>query len=204
MVNTLALDIETSNYSHEIGGWGNTYLFEPTVVATWDGDNGTVYCNKMDIISKDLPQYVTIKKLHPRTLGKDLDAHVMGGGQIVGHNIKKFDLPILRDSLDCWAAGEIMHKSKTLIIDTSSLLRSIIGHPVPLSDVVHHTLGRDKLMNSHDAPFEWRKGQYGKVAKYCLDDAKLSYDLWRHGQTEGLVKARSRDTGAVTEYEVNW
>ena len=34
MTGILALDIETSNYSHEIGGWGNTHLFEPSVVAT--------------------------------------------------------------------------------------------------------------------------------------------------------------------------
>ena len=39
----LALDIETANYSHDIGGFHNTVLFEPTVVATWDGDQGTVY-----------------------------------------------------------------------------------------------------------------------------------------------------------------
>ena len=25
----LALDIETANFSHEIGGWKNTHLFEP-------------------------------------------------------------------------------------------------------------------------------------------------------------------------------
>tara|TARA_R110000824_G_scaffold171467_2_gene349113 strand:- start:117 stop:722 length:606 start_codon:yes stop_codon:yes gene_type:complete len=200
---TLALDIETANYSHEIGGWGNTHLFEPTVVATWDGNSGTVYCNKGDSIRDDLPD-VTIKSLHPRVLGDALTKEVAAGGLIIGHNIKKFDLPVLRDSLDCWSAGDIMYKSKESIIDTSNLLRSVIGHAVPLSDVVHHTLGRDKMMKSEDAPLEWRRGQYGKVVKYCLDDAKLSYDLWEHGKIEGFVKARSRDTGAVTEYEVNW
>ena len=68
----LALDIETGNYSHDIGGFRNTYLFEPTVVATWDGDNGTVYCNKS--LSK-LPSNVVVKKLHPKILGEDLQKH---------------------------------------------------------------------------------------------------------------------------------
>ena len=42
----LSLDIETTNYSHEVGGWDKTPLFEPSVVATWDGETGTIYCKK--------------------------------------------------------------------------------------------------------------------------------------------------------------
>ena len=204
MTGILALDIETSNYSHEIGGWGNTHLFEPSVVATWDGEHSTVYCQKHAEIEREMPDDVIIKSLHPKTLGKDLEKHIEAGGKLLGHNIVKFDLPILRDSLDCWTASDILSKSKVNIIDTSVILRSVTGHSVPLSDAVGHTLGRDKLLNSHDAPLEWRRGQYGKVAKYCLDDAKLVYDLWVYGNDEGFIKSRSRETGEVMEYEVNW
>ena len=204
MTGILALDIETSNYSHEIGGWGNTHLFEPSVVATWDGENSTVYCQKHAEIEREMPDDVVIKNLHPKTLGKDLEKHIEAGGRLLGHNIMKFDLPILRDSLDCWTAYDILAKGPTTVIDTSVILRSVIGHAIPLSDAVGHTLGRDKLMNSHDAPLEWRRGQYGKVAKYCLDDAKLVYDLWAHGNDEGFIKSRSRETGEVLEYDVKW
>ncbi len=38
----------------------------------------------------------------------------------------------------------------------------------------------------------------------CLDDAKLVYDLWVHGNDEGFIKSRSRETGEVMEYEVKW
>lgn len=154
----LALDIETSNFSHEIGGWGNTHLFEPSVVATWDGDQGTVYANKS--VEKYLPEGTIIKSLHPKTLGEDLSKHVADGGLILGHNLKGFDLPVLRDGFDCWTAGELLSKSTEQIFDTSFLLRSIIGHSVPLSDACYHTLNKGKLMNSHDAPTEWRKGNY--------------------------------------------
>ena len=43
MSKVMALDIETSNYSHEIGGWDKTHLFEPTVVATWDGEEAHIF-----------------------------------------------------------------------------------------------------------------------------------------------------------------
>ena len=42
MSGIMALDIETGNYSWEIGGWDKHSLFEPTVVATWDGNDGHV------------------------------------------------------------------------------------------------------------------------------------------------------------------
>ena len=45
-MNVLALDIETKNYSHEIGGWGNTHMFEVSTVCTWDGNHGTVYIDE--------------------------------------------------------------------------------------------------------------------------------------------------------------
>ena len=38
MTDIMALDIETGNYSWEIGGWDKHSMFEPTVVATWNGD----------------------------------------------------------------------------------------------------------------------------------------------------------------------
>ena len=45
MSDILALDIETANFSHEIGGFGNTAMFEITVAATYDGINKTIYCS---------------------------------------------------------------------------------------------------------------------------------------------------------------
>jgi len=85
MSDILALDIETANFSHEIGGWRNTSMFEPSVVATWDGDKGTIYCNK----SLDVDD--TVKALHPRTLGDDLADHIAKGGKVLGHNLRSFD-----------------------------------------------------------------------------------------------------------------
>lgn len=201
---TLALDIETGNYSHEIGGWDQTHLFEPTVVATWDGDQGTIYVNKRSR-HKDrcIPEGVIIKKLHPQVLGEDLRKHVDGGGSIIGHNIRHFDMPILRDALDCWTAGDLLSK-KEYLVDTSQVLKRVAGHAIPLGDACIHTLGQGKTMKSHDAPMEWRYKNYDKVSEYCLKDAQLVYDLWRFGKDEGFVKARCRKTGEVKEYEIEW
>ena len=201
MSDLLALDIETANFSHEIGGWHNTHMFEPSVVATWDGKDGTIYCNK----SLDVDD--TVKALHPRTLGEDLAEHIEKGGQIIGHNIKSFDLPVLRDALDCWTAGDIMSKTDE-VIDTKHLVRKAAlaygSVDTSLSMLVKHTLDNNKLMNGEDAPTAWRAGDYDGVAKYCLSDAKLTYDLYQFGKSEGYISSRNVETGDIIEIEVKW
>tara|TARA_R100000152_G_C6710593_1_gene138288 strand:+ start:80 stop:688 length:609 start_codon:yes stop_codon:yes gene_type:complete len=200
MSDIMALDIETGNYSHEIGGWDKTALFEPTVVATWDGTNGHIFTN-MDVQVEGVNHY---HPLHPRDLGDHLQKHVEGGGKILGHNLLGFDLPVLNDALDCYYAGELMRNSEH-IIDTSRMMSKLAGHRVPLDDVCKHTLGLGKTaMTSDEAPLAWREGRYDDVADYCLKDCKLVYDLYRHGQVEGLVKARHVETGLVTDYGVEW
>jgi len=200
MTDVMALDIETSNYSWEIGGWDNTHLFKTTVVATYDGDNSTVFCDEVD----------GAEPLHPRAVGEHILNHIEKGGVLVGHNIIRFDLPVLRDSLDCYAAGEILRSHKDSVLDTSQHLRKssgMIGNSffITLDDVCKHTLGIGKtVMTSMDAPIAWRDERYDEVADYCVKDAKLNWDLWRHGADHGFVKSRSRWSGEIVKLEVDW
>ena len=167
-------------------------------MATWDGDEGHVF-SKEDLELEG----ATVHPLHPRELGEHLQKHVDGGGIILGHNLMGFDLPVLKDALDCHYAGELMAKNKECVIDTSAILRSA-GTPVSLGDLCKHTLGTTKLMDSADAPKAWEEGKYREVAEYCLKDAQLVYDLLKHGREEGFVKARNVETGIVDDIEVMW
>ena len=203
MSGVMSLDIETANYSHDIGGWANTHLFNPTVVATWDGQDATVFCNH------DIDVDADVRPLHPRDVGEHIMAHIEAGGAIVGHNILRFDLPVLRDALDCHAAGEVLRKHKDNLIDTAVLCRSAstdIGKAffVALDGLCLHTLSQGKMMKSADAPRLWADGDYESVVKYCVDDARLNWQLWDHGAKTGIVKARSRWTGDVSDLRVDW
>ena len=196
----MALDIETSNFSYEIGGWDKTHLFEPIIVATWDGDEGHIF-SKEDIELSGM----TSHPLHPRDIGEHLEKHVDGGGRIIGHNICGFDLPILRDALDCHYAGVLLNKAKELVVDTARTLRNAAGYGVPLDDVCKTTLGEGKVsMGSADAPLAWREGRYAEVAKYCVEDCKMNLDLFNHGREHGVVKSRNVSTGIIDDIEVLW
>tara|TARA_R100000406_G_scaffold92619_1_gene81769 strand:- start:195 stop:800 length:606 start_codon:yes stop_codon:yes gene_type:complete len=200
MSEVMALDIETGNYSYEIGGWDKHSLFEPTVVATWDGDNGHVF-SKQDIEMTT----AEVHELHPRTLGDHLQKHIDNGGVILGHNIKKFDLPVLNAALDCWTAGDLMTKAES-VIDTKLLVSKAGGKDIAtsLEMLARNTLDIGKSMTSHDAPEAWRAGRYLEVAEYCLKDSQLTYDLYQYGRENGIVKSRSLEDGSIVEIEVNW
>jgi DEAD/DEAH box helicase domain-containing protein len=200
----MALDIETGNFSHEIGGWGKTHMFEPTVVATWDGEEAHVFSKADDVIVAD----AHIHPLHPRELGEHLKKHVDEGGLVVGHNIRGFDLPVLRDALDMHYAGVLLSKAlegSDTVVDTSWAVRSATGRSHHLDSLCKHTLGKGKeIMDSADAPVAWREGRYAEVIKYCIADCKLNYDLFLHGRNEGFVKSRNEETGMIEEYQIGW
>ena len=197
-MSVLALDIETKNYAHEIGGWENTHMFIPSTVCTWDGEQGTIYIDKNidDMIKGD----VLVKSLSE--LKFDLDDHLKKGGVLLGHNIAAFDLRVLRDAMDIYCIKGCLEDKA--YIDTTHTLNKEYGERYSLNNLVQHTLGAEKLMDGADAPMVWKSGGYAEVAEYCLDDCKLVYDLWKHGQKESFVKGFSMNDSTIKKMEVDW
>tara|TARA_R100000781_G_scaffold111292_1_gene77642 strand:- start:472 stop:1065 length:594 start_codon:yes stop_codon:yes gene_type:complete len=194
--NVLAFDIETKNLSNEIGGWNNTHMFLVSTVATWDGDIAKVYVDEPDNITKGEYQILPMSQLK-----YDLDNHFEKGGKLLGHNIAGFDLPVLRDSLDIYCISKYFKHRQ--YIDTSQLITKACGERIALQNVIDHTLGESKLLESHDAPALWKMGEYDKVIKYCLSDSKLVYDLWIAGKSD-TIKAFSINNKEIIDIEVKW
>ena len=197
-MSVLALDIETKNMSYEIGGFGNTHMFQVSTVATWDGNTGTVYVDEP--VESFAKSGHIIKSL--RELKYDLDNHFQKGGLLLGHNIAAFDLPILRDSMDIYCINKYLKDEK--YIDTSKILLKEHGERFQLKNLVKCTMDDYKLMDSADAPKLWKMGQYNEVVEYCMKDTQLVYDLWKYGQDNGIVKAFSLEKAEHKDLEVKW
>tara|TARA_R100000734_G_C3295523_1_gene86747 strand:+ start:138 stop:731 length:594 start_codon:yes stop_codon:yes gene_type:complete len=194
----LAIDLETKNMSYDIGGFGNTHMFQVSTVATWDGNTGTVYVDEP--VNSFAKSGHIVKSL--RELKYDLDEHLQKGGLLLGHNIVAFDLPILRDSMDIFCINKYLSEEK--YIDTSKLLLKEHGERFQLKNLVKCTMNDAKLMDSADAPKLWKMGQYDEVVEYCMKDTQLVYDLWQYGQNNGIVKAFSVEKGEHLDLEVKW
>ena len=197
-MSVLALDIETKNMSYEIGGFGNTHMFQVSTVATWDGNNGTVYVDEtLDTFQKS---NIVVKSL--RQLKYDLDDHFQKGGVLLGHNLAAFDLPVLRDAMDIYCINKYLKEER--YIDTSKALLKGHGERYQLKNLVKCTMQDFKLMESADAPRLWKMGQYDDVVEYCLKDTQLVYDLWKYGQDNGFVKGFSIEKEEQLDLEVDW
>tara|TARA_R100000700_G_C3136863_1_gene119994 strand:+ start:306 stop:899 length:594 start_codon:yes stop_codon:yes gene_type:complete len=197
-MSVMAIDLETKNMSHEIGGFGNTHMFMVSTVSTWNGNNGCVYLDEpLDTFTKS---NVEVKPLSQ--LKYDLDDHFQKGGLLLGHNIQAFDLPILRDSMDIYCINKYLKEKQ--FIDTSKELVKEHSERFQLKNLVKCSLEDNKLMESADAPKLWKQGEYDKVVEYCLKDTQLVYDLWKYGQENGFVKAFSVEKEKHLDLEVNW
>jgi len=169
-----------------------------STVCTWDGDKGTIYIDKaVDDLKKS---NIEIKPLSQ--LKFDLDDHLEKGGTLLGHNIAGFDLPVLKNAMDIYCIKKYMDNKA--YIDTSRILNKEYGERYSLSNLVQHTLGSDKMMESAMAPEVWKAGGYSEVADYCLKDCQLVYDLWQHGQNNKMVKGFSIDQEEVLDLGVDW
>ena len=194
----LALDIETKNFAHEIGGWDNTHMFKVSTVCTWDGDKGTIYIDKaVDELNKG---NVEVKPLSQLKFA--LDDHLQKGGKLLGHNLAGFDLPVLRDSMDIFCIHKYLNQRA--YVDTSREMQKTAGERYTLNNLVKHTLDDSKTMDSADAPVIWKQGGYSQVAEYCLKDCQLVYDLWRHGVENKVVKGFSMEKEEKVEVGVDW
>ena len=111
-------------------------------------------------------------------------------------------MPVLRDALDIYCIRKYI--STKQYIDTSQYFVKNHGERYSLNNLVDHTLGRQKTLDSMDAPRLWKQGEFDIVVDYCLKDSQLVYDLWKHGQDEGFVKAFNIDREEKVTMEVEW
>jgi hypothetical protein len=111
-------------------------------------------------------------------------------------------LPVLRDAMDIYCIHKYLSESQ--YIDTSKILLKEHGERFPLNNLVDHTLGKQKTLDSMDAPRLWKAGEYDIVVDYCMKDSQLVYDLWKYGQDNGIVKAFSMNDEREVELGVDW
>ena len=93
---------------------------------------------------------------------------------LVGFNINKFDLPVLAP----YYLGK-MSQFKTL--DLLDEVEKQLGHRVALDDLARATLGTKKSGHGFLAIDYFRNGEWEKLIAYCLDDVRITRELYEYG-----------------------
>ena len=100
---------------------------------------------------------------------------------LVGYNSDHFDIPILNK----YYPGDL---TKIRSLDLLAEIRSVLGRRLKLDSVAKATLGKGKSGDGLDAVRWWEEGQYEKVKKYCLDDVRITKEVYEFAITNGKVR----------------
>jgi len=127
-------------------------------------------------------------KLAPRLQSAEL---------LIGFNIRRFDLPVLQPYLP--------FSTTTLpVLDIMEEVVKNLGHRLSLESLAQATLGRGKSGSGLDALRWFKEGKFDLIAKYCLDDVKLTKELYDYGKEHGRLFATSRFSEEKLQIPVFW
>ena len=154
----LVLDIESKKSFDEVGGAHNKHLLGVSVVGVYhyEGDRFEAY-REEDFA--------------------ELEVALKEAEQIIGFNLIGFDWPVLAAELGDWVRD-------LPTLDIMYEVQRVLGHRVSLNSIAKATLGTTKLGSGLDALVYYADGDWEKLERYCLEDVKLTRDIYEYAKKE--------------------
>jgi len=165
----VTLDVETKKIFDDVGGFFPEKLgvsFVGVNVRRQAGEEGEM----QSYFEADLP------KLFPLLEKADV---------VIGYNIDGFDMPTLAP----YYTGDI---SKIPTLDVMDRIKKSCGHRIKLDVVAKETLGEGKIGDGLDAVKYYNSRQFEKLEKYCIQDVKVTRDVYDYGLKHGQIKFRNK------------
>ncbi len=105
-----------------------------------------------------------------------------------------FDIPILAK----YYSGDL---SKIKSLDILVEVKKSLGRRLKLDTIAEATLGTNKIGNGMDAIIWWRSGEIDKIIKYCIEDVKITRDVYDFALKNGFLKYK--DSGIVKQIKLD-
>jgi DEAD/DEAH box helicase domain-containing protein len=100
---------------------------------------------------------------------------------LIGYNSDHFDIPLLNK----YYPGDLtLLHSVDLLVE----IKNSLGKRIKLDSVATATLGVKKSGTGLDAVTWWKEGKIEKVRAYCLDDVKITKDIYAYALQNQHVK----------------
>lgn len=173
----LVIDLETQKTFEEVGGRN----YEDLLVSV------------LGVYRYDIDQYESYleKELH-RFENVLIDCPL-----IIGFNIRKFDFPVLQRYFK-------LDTAKLPMLDLMEDITNRLGHRVSLDSVAKATLNVGKTGHGLDAIDFFKAGEWDKLKSYCLNDVKITKEVYEYGIKNGHVYYLSRDGSNRKSVEIDW
>lgn len=179
MQDTLVIDVETKKSFAEVGGEKNIRQLGISVAGVYSYVKDAFFALEEHELAK-------LEEMLRETV------------HIIGFNIKHFDIPVMEPYLKNFSFERVV------VTDMFADAVSFLGHRVGLNALAKATLGESKSGHGLEA-LEWfKQGRIEEVKKYCLDDVRLTRDLYEYGKAHSHVLFESYVDGKIHSIPVAW
>jgi DEAD/DEAH box helicase domain-containing protein len=170
-------DLETLRSADEVGGWGHAERMGLAVGVTWkEGGRPRVY---------------------RESEAAELIAEIVSAPLVVGFNVVKFDYEVLRG----YAREARFDAVPT--VDMLEHVRLQLGHRLSLAHLAAANLGMGKSADGLQSLRWVREGRWQEVIDYCIQDVRVTRELYLRGEQLGRLAYRDR-AGHKRWMKVEW
>lgn len=179
MKDTLVVDVETKKSFAEVGGEKNIRDLGISVAGIYSYNANKFFALEEHELSQ-------------------LERMLADTEHVIGFNINHFDIPVMEPYLPGVSFEAVA------VTDLFEDAVSFLGHRVGLDGLARATLGTSKSGHGLEA-LEWfRNGEVERVKKYCLDDVRITRDLYEYGKKQGHVLFKSYVDEKIHSIPVPW
>ena len=171
-MNYVVFDIETSNIFSEVGS-NNPVDLDLSVICTYHSE------------SKD---YKSFEQHELSSLWPIIEESDM----LIGYNSDHFDIPLLNK----YYSGDLFQMKS---LDLLKEIQKSLGKRLKLDSVAEATLGVGKSAHGLQAVTWWRQGRKQDVVDYCIQDVKVTKDIYDYALANGHLKYKDLVTGDLKE-----
>lgn len=179
-MDTIVFDIETSNFFTDPGvGWDNYAALKISLVCAYSYKHDEYFSfeeNEMDKLAELF----------------------RGAKTIVGFCSNQYDTPVLHNHLQRAGIRDV-DLWKMERVDLLEVVQSATGQRISLSRLAEANLGVKKDQHGSDAIRLYREGKMEELKKYCLQDVRLTKDLYDIFRNDNMFMVPNRATGETAK-----
>ena len=157
MKDYLVFDLETQNSFDDVGGRAYPHLLKISVAGVYSYKQDKFFVFEEDQIG-------------------EFEKMIKNAALLIGFNTKYFDNAVLQPYLKEIDLKEVP------ACDIMEDIANVLGHRLSLDAVAKATLGTKKSGHGLDAIKYFREGNMDALKSYCLDDVRITRDLFDYGR----------------------
>ncbi len=178
-MDTIVFDIETKNFFTDQGvGWNNFPELKISVVGAYSYQKDEYYCFDEHELDK-------------------LAGLFRGAGKLVGFASNRYDIPVLNLHFQKVRTAADLNLWGFERVDLLDEIERVTGERTSLRRLAEANLGLTKDHHGSEAGDMYERGEIEKLKEYCLNDVKLTKELYDIFERDRAFLVQDKASGEV-------